>query len=163
MKYSNLALGASNLLLGTAVGAGVNQSIFVMPGWFSSPPQSMPDQQASGAFQKFWIPLQSSCALALGAAFALNRKHDDRRKLLSWALGLYVGTWVATAAYFAPEIIRLRSEENHLRPAEVARRGGRWLRLTWARHLAMGAAWALTALALTGKPSRRVLSLARSL
>ena len=40
MNYSNLALGASNLLLGTAVGAGVNQSIVVMPKWFTSPPQS---------------------------------------------------------------------------------------------------------------------------
>jgi hypothetical protein len=33
MKVSDLALEASNVLLGTAVGAGVDQSLFLMRGW----------------------------------------------------------------------------------------------------------------------------------
>jgi hypothetical protein len=101
MKSSTLTLAASNVLLGTAVGAGLNQSIFVMPGWFSSPPESLTSAQANRTFQKFWIPLQAASALALGAAFALNRR-SRRRGLLGGALGLYLGTWVSTAVYFAP-------------------------------------------------------------
>jgi hypothetical protein len=147
MTRSNLALAASNVLLGTAVGAGLNQSIFVMPGWFASPPESLTAAQDDRTYRKFWIPLQAACALALGTAFALNRR-GRRRGLVSGALGLYVGTWVSTAAYFAPEIIRLGKPESGIPAADIGRRGRRWLGLTWLRHLALGAAWALTASAL---------------
>jgi hypothetical protein len=151
MTYSNLALGASNLLLGTSVGAGLNQSLFVMPGWFSSPPQSLQSAQANRAYQGFWIPLQVGCALALAGAVALNRK-GRRRRLLSSALGLYLGTWISTAAYFAPEIIRLGKVDSRIPAGEIARRGKRWLGLTWLRHAALGAAWALNAAALGQRP-----------
>jgi hypothetical protein len=93
-------------------------------------------------------------ALALSGALALNRKNDERRKLLSLALGFYVGTWASTAAYFAPEIIRLSRAGDELAASEATRRAKRWQRLTWARHLALGAAWALTAAAL-GRKERR--------
>ncbi len=136
------------------VGAGVNQSVFVMPGWFSSPPQSLAKGQASGTFKAFWIPLQVASALTLAGAFAFNRKSDERRKPLSLALGFYVGTCVSTAAYFAPEIIRLGRPGADLSAGEIARRGKRWLALTWGRHLALGAAWVLTLAAMARKPKR---------
>ena len=47
MSYAELALGASNVLLGSAVGAGVSQSLFVMPHWFSAPPESLPEPDES--------------------------------------------------------------------------------------------------------------------
>jgi hypothetical protein len=147
MKTPSLALAASNVLLGTSVGAGLNQSIFVMPSWFSSPPESVTSAQANRTFPKFWIPLQAGCALALAGAFALNRQRR-RRGLLSAALGLYLGTWLSTAAYFAPEIIRLGKPDSRIPPAEIARRGKRWLGLTWLRHAALGAAWLLNTAAL---------------
>src|SRR4051812_19250725 len=115
MQPSDFVLTASNLLLGTAVGAGINQSIFVMPRWFASPPQSLAEAQADGTFKAFWIPLQGATALALGTAVALHR--GDR--LLWAAAGLYVGTWVATGAYFAPEIIRLGRAGGDLTAAEL--------------------------------------------
>jgi anthrone oxygenase-like protein len=157
MNYSDLALGASNLLLGTAVGAGVNQSIFVMPKWFTSPPQSIAKAQAEAPFKSFWIPLQAASALALSGAFALNRRNDERRKFLSLALGFYVGTFASTAAYFAPEIIRLSRAGDEMAASEAARRAKRWQRLNWARLLALGAAWALTAAALARKKRRFAL------
>lgn len=147
MKTPNLALAASNVLLGTAVGAGLNQSMFVMPSWFSSPPESLTSAQANRSYRAFWIPLQAACALALGAAFALNRR-GRRRGLLRGALGLYLATWVSTAAYFAPEIIRLGKPDSGIAAGDVRRRGKRWLGLTWLRHLAQGAAWALSTSAL---------------
>lgn len=104
MRAGEVALRASNLLLGTAVGAGLNQSIFVMPRWFESPPESLAPVRDRGP-AKFWIPLQASSAVALVSAFALNRDDPARRKLLAIALGFYVGTWVVTGVYFGPEII----------------------------------------------------------
>lgn len=151
MRVAELALSATNVLLGTAVGAGVNQSLFVMPDWFTSPPESVTTAQAAHPFGRFWIPLQAGCALALGGALALNRD-QRRRRLLALALGLYTGTWVSTAAYFAPEILRLGDKDSVIAISEATRRARRWQRLTWARHLAMAGAWVLTALAIAQRP-----------
>jgi hypothetical protein len=152
MRVSDLALGASNVLLGTAVGAGVNQSLFVMPDWFTSPPESLATAQAGHPFRSFWIPLQAGCALALGAALALNRGERRRRRLMELALGLYAGTWASTAAYFAPEVMRLGDKDSVIAISEATRRGRRWQRLTWGRHLLLAGAWVLTAVALSHRP-----------
>ena len=152
MRVGDLALEASNVLLGTAVGAAVNQSLFVMPDWFTSPPDSLMTGQAGHPFQSFWIPLQAGCAVALGTALVLNRGHRRRRNLLAMALGLYAGTWASTAAYFAPEVLRLGDKDSVIAISESTRRGRRWQRLTWGHHLLMGAAWVLTALALAQRP-----------
>ena len=147
MDTSDVAVAASNLLLGTCVGAGLNQSLFVMPGWFSQPPESLRAAQRDRKSQAFWIPLQAGCGLAMVGAFALNRQ-GLRGALLGTALGLYAGTWISTTAYFAPEIIRLGKADGHVSTAEINRRGKRWLGLTWVRHLALGTAWVLSAAAL---------------
>ena len=152
MRVSDLALGASNVLLGTAVGAGVNQSLFVMPDWFTSPPESLFTSQETHPFKSFWIPLQAGCAFALGGALALNRGQRRRRNLLALALGLYAGSWLSTAAYFAPEVIRLGDKDSVIPIYESTRRGRRWQRLTWGRHLMLGVAWVLTAVALAHRP-----------
>lgn len=154
MKVSDAALEASNVLLGTAVGAGINQSLFVMPTWFRSLPESLNTAQANQPFRSFWIPLQLGCALALGAALALNRGNRRRRNLLGLALGLYAGTWATTGAYFAPEIVRLGDKDSTMPISESTRRGRRWQQLTWGRHLLLAGAWLVTALALTERPRR---------
>jgi hypothetical protein len=153
MGAGEVALRASNLLLGTAVGAGINQSIFVFPRWFESVPQSL-ELARDRSPAKFWIPLQASAAIALGSAFALNRHVPARRRLLAVALGFYVGTWAVTGAWFAPEIIRLTKPGNGLPPDEIARRGKRWEALSWGRHLTLAAAWVATAAALGQRRSR---------
>jgi hypothetical protein len=150
MKPSDVVLTASNLLLGTAVGAAVNQSIFVMPRWFASPPQSLREAHADSTFKAFWIPLQGATALALGAAVALRR--GDR--LLWGAAGLYVATWVATGVYFAPEVIRLGRADGGVSAADLRRRGRRWLALSWTRHVALAASWMLTRAALARSGAR---------
>jgi hypothetical protein len=159
MNAGEVALGASNLLLGTAVGAGINQSIFVIPRWFESPPESLAQVRDRSA-GKFWIPLQLSSAIALVSAFALNRRDPARRKLLAVALGFYAATWVVTGAYFAPEIIRLSKAGGTLPPSEIAKRGKRWSNLSWGRQLTMAAAWLAAGAAL--RQRRRSFSLRRS-
>jgi Domain of unknown function (DUF1772) len=156
MVGPDLAVAASNVLLGTATGAGVSQSLFVMPQWFSSPPESLaPVRERKAA--KFWVPLQLGALVALGAAFALNRRDAARRRLLLGALGCYAVTWISTGAYFAPEIVRLSKADGDLPAGEIVRRGRRWMNLTWLRHAAMLGAWALTLPALAHRPSARAL------
>jgi hypothetical protein len=118
------------------------------------PRRSIAEAQADAPFKSFWIALQAASALALSGALALNRKNGERRKLLSLALGFYVGTWASTAAYFAPEIIRLGRAGDEVAASEAERRAKRWQRLNWARLLALGAAWSLTAAALARKERR---------
>ncbi len=159
MDAGEVALRASNLLLGTAVGAGINQSMFVFPRWFESPPESLAEVRARSP-AKFWVPLQLSSAVALASALALNRGDPGRRKLLTVALGFYVATWAVTAAYFAPEIIRLSKADGTLPPSEIAKRGKRWSNLSWGRQLTMAAAWLAAGAALGRR--RRTFSLRRS-
>jgi hypothetical protein len=62
-----------------------------------------------------------------------------------------------TGAYFAPEIMRLSKADAGLPAPEIARRGRRWLKLSWGRQLAMAAAWAATAAALGRRRSARTI------
>ena len=160
MRGSEVAIGASNLLLGTAVGAGIGQAVFVMPKWFAAPPESLAQLRDARPMMRFWIPLQAGCAVALGTAVALNRRQRRRRRLLTLAAGLYVATWVVSGAWFAPEIVRLAKPDNGLSPSEITRRGKRWLNLSWARQAALAGAWVLTAAALgRGRSGRVALAL----
>jgi len=153
MSYADLALGASNVLLGGAVGAGVNQSLFTTPRWFSSPPGSLPDVDGARSLRNFWAPLEAGSALALGTAWALNRSDPRRRPLISLAGGLFLGGFAVTAAYFAPELFRLVRSGHQLGPSEVERRGRRWQTLNWGRLALMAAASVVAAAAAHTRPS----------
>ena len=160
MMGPDTAIAVSTMFLGTTVGAGVNQALFTMPKWFASPPESLAPAR-SRAPAALFIPLQVGALAGLVSALALNRRSRERRKLLSIALALYGVTWLSTAAYFAPEILRLTRKETDLAPSEIAARGKRWLKLTWGRNLALAAAWALAVAALGQRPPRRALGLLR--
>jgi hypothetical protein len=156
---SEVSIAASSVFLGTSVGAGVNQALFLMPRWFASPPESLALARDRGP-AKLFIPLQLGSAIALVTARVLNRRHAARRRLLSLALGCYVATWASTAVYFAPEIIRLTREGGEIPAPEIARRGRRWLNASWGRHLALAAAFVLSVAALEQRPARGVRRLA---
>jgi hypothetical protein len=148
MVRSDAAIAASNLFLGTVVGAGVNQSLFVMPRWFASPPASLAEIRSGASFARFFMPLQVGALASLVSARVWNRRDVGRRKLLTAALGLYGAMWASTAAWFAPEIIRLGRDAERLPASEIARRGQRWMTIGWARHAALATAWVLTVAAL---------------
>jgi hypothetical protein len=157
MSYAELALGASNVLLGSAVGAGVSQSLFVMPRWFESPPGSLPEpDESTRSLGRFWGPLQAGSAVALGTAWALNRSDPGRRPLLSVAGGLFVGTAALTAAYFAPELLRLIRSGQQLGAEEVERRGRRWRNLNWGRLVVMAGTALIASVAATRGPAPRI-------
>ncbi len=82
MLGPDLALAASNVLVGTAAGAGVSQSLFVVPQWFASPPESLaPVRDRKAA--KFWIPLQAGALIALGTSRASARRRTSRTRRCS--------------------------------------------------------------------------------
>ena len=156
MSYADVALGASNVLLGSAVGAGASQSIFTLPHWFSSPPESLPEVENARSLGKFWAPLQAGSALTLGTAWLLNRNDPRRGPLLSIAGGLFLGGFAVTAAYFAPELFRLVRSGHQLGPLEVERRGRRWQNLNWGRLALMAATAVLAAAAAQRRPAPRI-------
>src|SRR5262249_61290318 len=106
MSYADLALGASNVLLNGAVGAGVNQSLFTTPGWFSSPPESLPDIDNARSLGKFWAPLQAGSALALGTAWALNREGPRGGAPLSLARRPFLDGLSTTGGSLATRAVR---------------------------------------------------------
>jgi hypothetical protein len=156
MSYAELALGASNMLLGGAVGAGVSQSILVMPRWFSSPPDSLPEpDESTREMRTVWAPLTAGSAVALGSAWALNRDDPRRRQLLSVAGGLFAMTAAVTATYFVPELFRLIRSGHQLGAEEVARRGRRWRNLNWARLAVLAGVSLLASAAAGTRPAPR--------
>ncbi len=155
MSYADLALGASNVLLGGAVGAGVNQSLFTTPRWFSSPPESLPKVENARSLRNFWAPLEAGTALALGTAWLLNRSDPRRGPLLSLAGGFFLGGFAVTAAYFAPELFRLVRSGHELEAEEVERRARRWQSLNWGRLALMAATAVLAAAAAHQRPASR--------
>ncbi len=98
MVGPDVALAASNLLLGTAAGARVSQSLFVVPRRFDAPPASLEavrDRRAA----RFWGPLQLGTAVALAVAIAMNRRDAARRPRLLVAAACHaatVGAWTLT-------------------------------------------------------------------
>jgi hypothetical protein len=156
MSFADVALGASNVLLGSAVGAGVNQSLFTTPRWFSSLPESLPELESTRPIRAFWAPLQIGSALALGTAWALNRDDPQRRPLLSLAGGIYLGALGVTAAYFVPEMFRLLRSGHELGSEEVERRGRRWHSLNWGRLALLAVASVLATAAAQRRPASRI-------
>jgi hypothetical protein len=134
-----------SLLFGLVLGAGISQSLFVMPAWFASPPASLAligHQSAKSV--AFWIPLQAGLLAALVASLALNWRSPERRKLVGGALGVYVLTWVVSGLFFVPEIISLAAAASDgPYDASLAERGQRWMQLSWGRHVLLAVGWAL--------------------
>jgi hypothetical protein len=163
-KAVDALLVAAAMLFGVALGAGVNETLFVMPGWFEAPPESLKSIRARApTAMKFWIPLQGALALTLVASLALGWKDSMRRGLLGGALGMYGAVWIATAAYFAPEIISLAEAAQRGGDATVLlERGRRWLSLTWGRHSALALGWVLVMRALYSAGNRSAAALAYS-
>ncbi|MCY1014249.1 DUF1772 domain-containing protein [Pyxidicoccus sp. MSG2] len=134
-----------SLLFGLVLGAGINQSLFVMPAWFESPPASLSlIGSQSAKSMAFWIPLQTALLVALVASLVLNWRVPGRRTLLAGALGVYVLTWLVSGLFFVPEITSLAAAASEgPYDASLAARGHRWLQLSWSRHVLLAVGWVL--------------------
>jgi hypothetical protein len=147
----NATLIASSFLLSCMVGTGVYQHLVVMPSWFEEPPVSFKKiNQYGKAEVRFGAPLQGLTLASMLLAF-LGCRHDPARRTLIIAAGVgYVAVAGATAAYFAPNIVKWgKLDASGASASSLRSATRRWLGLSWVRQatLAVGAVLLLTALA----------------
>ena len=94
---------ASFLLM---VGAGLYETVTLVPVWTAAPPASLTMFQGAYAidYGVLWKRIDPITLVLLLAALLLNWKHDRRKNILI-VLGGYVVIMIVTFAYFVPEII----------------------------------------------------------
>src|SRR5262249_44244110 len=139
MNSGTAALIPTCLLFGVANGAGIYQHVVHIPRWFAAPPGSFEIvHQSSSAEARFWIPVQATLAILLIVSLVLNWKEpSDRVPLVASSVG-YVVIWIATADYFAPEIIRFsRMTPDAGWTSDPSARAQRWVVLSWSRPVVM--------------------------
>lgn len=145
------ALVAAAFLLSSMAGTGIYQHVVVMPSWFENPPESFKKiRQYGNAEVRFWVPAQALTLASLVAAYAASKQEPMRRSLVLATGAGYVAVAIATAAYFAPKILKWGNLDWTDTPAQDLKSSGqRWLALSWLREatLATGALLALGALA----------------
>jgi hypothetical protein len=126
----------------TAVASvGVYQSLFVMPGYFSSPPASLRRYQADRSW-RFWLPLHAVTLPALVLSLVTTWSTDRRSLVLA-------ASWVATAIWFIPGVIEFNKVDvDGPHSEELAAKGRRWLRQSTGRLVLMVAAAVLLVIAL---------------
>jgi hypothetical protein len=140
------------VVFGIEIGAGLYETLVVLPLWTLSPPDSVIEYykhnaaepqfalNAGGRFWMFFTPLTGLTALlALLSGFRTNPQHR-RWRIIGSVLALIVVA--ATFAWFVPNIMRLYSEAVLTMSAdEVTTLTNQWVRLNWVRVAVYLAGW----------------------
>ena len=144
MMISKTLLFIFVVVLGIEIGAGLYETLVVLPLWALSPPDSVIEYykhnaaepqfalNAGGRFWMFFTPLTGLTALlALLSGFRTNPRHR-RWRITGSVLALIVVA--ATFAWFVPNIMKLYSEAVLTMSAdEVTTLTNQWVRLNWVR------------------------------
>jgi hypothetical protein len=140
------------VVLGIEIGAGLYETLVVLPLWTLSPPDSVIEYykhnaaapqfalNAGGRFWMFFTPLTGLTALlALLSGFRTNPKHR-RWRVIGSVLALIVVA--ATFAWFVPNIMKLYSEAVlTMSPDELTTLTNQWVRLNWVRVAVYLSGW----------------------
>jgi hypothetical protein len=140
------------IVLGIELGAGLYETLVVMPAWTHAIPDSVigyyrhnaaDPQYALDAGGRFWMvntPLTGLTALA-ALLTGLRTSADHRRwRMAGTILALIVVT--ATFAWFVPNIIKLGSEQVlTMGRDEVSTTANAWVAANWVRVVVYSAAW----------------------
>lgn len=147
-------------MLGIELGAGLYETLVIVPLWSASPPDSVVayaqynaayPQFAPNQGGRFWIFVTPLVGLAALSVFfsGLKTRPEHRR----WRLAAAIITIVVvgfTFAWFVPNIILLLSKEvANLSGERITGLAGWWVRLNWARAVLVAAAWLAALRALT--------------
>ena len=152
------------IALGIELGAGLYETLVVMPLWAAAPPDSViayyqhnaaNPQFALNAGGRFWMlatPLVGLLAIATLLS-GLRTPFEHRKwRIIGTVLALIVV--VFTFIWFVPNIIRLTGESvMQMNPDEVSSLTNWWVRLNWVRAVLYSAGWlaALRALSIPPK------------
>lgn len=142
-------------ILGLEIGAGLYETLVVMPTWALAPPDSViafyknnaaNPHLALNAGPRFWMVFTPLTCLTAVAAFlsGLRTRPEHRHwRMLGTGLTIIVAVWTFT--WFVPNIMRLGSEEVlTMAPADLATLTTRWANLNWLRVVLYLAAWFAT-------------------
>lgn len=154
------------IALGIEIGAGLYETLVVMPLWSLAPPDSViayyqhnvaNPQFALNAGGRFWMvftPLVGLLALAVVlSSFGTAREHRTWRVLGATLILLVV---VFRFVWFVPNIIRLTGKDVlSMSPGELTSLTHGWVRLNWVRVVFCLAGWLCALRALSVPPQMK--------
>jgi len=151
------------IALGIEIGAGLYETLVVLPLWTSAPPDSVTAYHqhnaanpqftlnAGGRFWMFATPLVGLLALATLLSGLRTVSQHRQWRIAGTILALVVV--LATFTWFVPNIIRLNSKDVLAMSAdEVTRLTKAWVTLNWVRVILYVSGWLCALRALSIPP-----------
>jgi hypothetical protein len=141
LNTSDLATGGNWLMLSTLLyfmmnGAGIFETVVIVPKWTRSPPESLALFKGPYAldFKGFWIGMHSLHEVAFILAIVYCWQLPLIRNGLLTLFGLHFLVRVWTLAYFAPAIMRFQALAiSGIPAADLKRRATLWKNLNYIR------------------------------
>jgi hypothetical protein len=139
------------IVLGVEIGAGLYETLVVMPLWSLSPPDSVVayhqhnvayPQLALNAGGRFWMfntPLLGLMAIAALISGLKTRPEHRKWRVAATVLALIVV--VFTFAWFVPKIMILGQGGAGLNAEQIISLTNWWVRLNWVRVVLYSAGW----------------------
>ena len=148
------------IMMGIEIGAGLYETLVVMPVWSTSPPDSVlayfhhnvaNPQFILNAGGRFWLIFTPLTGLLAIATFLSGLKTaPEHRKCRMLGSGLAIIVVAATFAWFVPTLMILMGEAApKLGGDEITRLTNWWVRLNWVRVVVYMAGWLSALRALT--------------
>lgn len=155
------------VMLGIEIGAGLYETIVIVPMWAGSPPDSVVafyqhnaanPQMTINAGGKFWIFATPLVGL-LSITVLLTGKwaNSEQRRLRTIGSGLALLVVISTFVWFVPNIILLQSKEVLTMDAnKLASLANWWFTLNWVRCFLYVTAWVTALHSLTITPQQNL-------
>ena len=139
------------IALGIELGAGLYETLVVMPLWQTAPPDSVigyyqhnvaNPQFTLNAGGRFWMVATPLVGLTAFAALVSGwRTPAEQRKWLIIGTVLAILVVASTFAWFVPNIIKLHSQTMVMNADEITGLTNLWVRLNLVRIVVYSAAW----------------------
>ncbi|MEQ1643814.1 MAG: hypothetical protein ABL959_10250 [Pyrinomonadaceae bacterium] len=143
MTISRIILWIFVSLLSIEVGAGLYETLVIIPMWMGGAPESViryyelyaaNPQFALRAGPRFWMFLTPSVGIfALATLLASFKTSPQHRKWRLIGSGISFFVVAATFAWFVPNIMRLTFDVPTMSPAEIATTASWWVNLNYLR------------------------------
>jgi len=147
------------IVLGIEIGAGLYETLVVVPLWSASPPDSVVayyqhntsnPQLALNPGGRFWMvntPLVGLLAVAALLSGLKTRPEHRRWRIVATRAAIIVVA--ATFAWFVPNIMILNEGGRGLSADQIASLSNWWVRLNWVRVVVYSTGWLAGLCALT--------------
>lgn len=166
ISISQVVLWLFVIMLGIELGAGLYETLVVLPLWASAIPDSVigyyqhnaaDPRFALGAGPRFWMFATPGVGLlSIATLLTAFKTRAEHRKWRLIGAGLALIVVISTFAWFVPNIIKLGSSDVlNMGRDEVASVANWWVRLNWVRAAVYLLGW-LAALRALSIPSRTI-------